>query len=1542
MARRVNTQFLVTGFVVVCAVCAVGFLAIRYVMKDDWRQVERMGSLKFDDNDYVGAAREYGRAAGLSRADKETQLGLMMKQAEALYRASSQDRDNYIYAKRVWFAALDIDPDYKPALKRLLEVSQEDVSTGNVARGLEEVRTYAGRLKRLEPTDVRNAAVIPISIVQGWLAGVLTEAYKVDEAIKELEDLRTKDPENPELPLTIALAVAQQSRELERNPARQKDAQKLRDDCAKMLDSVFESHKQNPAMQLRLARAYATLGSSERSPDRRKVMQEHVRQAVDWARAAAKPGDANYLDIQIAAARFAAGDGKYPQAEEILTKLRGEYSGEPIVLIESARILGATRDPKKRQEAITMLANAPAISFKGARGYIARQIEGEMSAQLLSLRIDALGGETDPPRREELRLAAEEDYARLVKKLGENTRVLKLRGKLESALGKNVEAVQTFERAMSEQSGEHRDPELLLDLAQANLRTNQTGRARQLLTELLKVRPEEIGPRLYLAQLLLGEPVPAGEIDAHLRMLEQLLPNDARVTRLRLRLALRQRNPDDAKKYYDLLPETTREEQLVKAQEALARGDQDAAIALLEKIHAQEPAHTTIRQLIALYEQRNEIEKATRALDDAIKADPKDTSLQVIRRQMSGESPEELLDFRRSVAIAMEDEFAREMQLASIANELGNSAEAIEHLLKAEAKQPDDLRVKAELFQQYLATKQFPEATARMNKLVEAEYDQAGGLLYKFYLADAQDRQDDAMAISKQLLRERPEFAVSYQLFGRTLQKRSQFTEAIPQYMQALNRQRENAEALRGLIECYYALNNNDQAWSYIQQARRLQPRVGLFREMELNHALRFGSEPEKVVAVREAVLNRTRENSRAWVNYIESCQLAAQRIRPRNEKGAADLMKKAAESARQAKDKWPDDASFYVRLAGILADSGNPSDGEAVFLELLGRDAWKGRPEAHLAFADFYAKVAPERAEQPLRKATALAGNPPELLKRLAIYLAQQRRVDEALGVLDLKPDDESIKVLRASILANAGRFAEAEALLNGIIQKNPKSPDLKVMMAELWLNAGRFNEALGLCNEALEIDRKHARALACRAAVRVKQSRPDPVAAITDLRLLRDILPNDPNVRVLLADAYRMRRDWDSACRELEYLMGNGWDQKNVRLKLLDTYIEAHRWLEAQRLLDGTRAMPVFKDDPDWLQRQAMLSVRRLPTAQSNERQKLGETALGTIREAMKLAPRNSAFIRDYLEILLQLGDNDTVVKESKAFQDQRFADWWIPYLRGQGLARLKDKPSALVAYDEAFALANKSAETRLGAESVIRSIAADIGIKEAIDRVRSQFAQDTRWQVAALDLYRLANDTDGAAKLLAELLADLASRSPAERLPILLRAGGIYMNAKPPRANDAVAVYQQVLQLAPDNLEALNNLAMIKTDLINPPQAADAIKYSQQAYDIVVKAGSDDVIIKDTHAWVLVKIGRTDEAITLLRGLLDRQPFPEGFYHLGAAYLQRSQPKKALEQIDAANQFIARHNMTIEQELTDKMDKLARMAKAMIEMQGTSRAP
>ena len=169
---------------------------------------------------------------------------------------------------------------------------------------------------------------------------------------------------------------------------------------------------------------------------------------------------------------------------------------------------------------------------------------------------------------------------------------------------------------------------------------------------------------------------------------------------------------------------------------------------------------------------------------------------------------------------------------------------------------------------------------------------------------------------------------------------------------------------------------------------------------------------------------------------------------------------------------------------------------------------------------------------------------------------------------------------------------------------------------------------------------------------------------------------------------------------------------------------------------------------------------------------------------------------------------------------------------------------------------------------------------------------------------------------------------------------------MNAKPPRAKDAAAAYREVLAIAPDDLqarkEALNNLAMILTDMTDPPQAADAIKYSQQAYDIVIKAGSDDAIIKDTHAWVLVKIGRTDEAITLLRGLLDRQPFPEGFYHLGAAYLQRSQPKKTLEQIEAANQLIARHNMTIDQELVDKMDKLSRTAKEMIEMQGTSRVP
>jgi tetratricopeptide (TPR) repeat protein len=131
-------------------------------------------------------------------------------------------------------------------------------------------------------------------------------------------------------------------------------------------------------------------------------------------------------------------------------------------------------------------------------------------------------------------------------------------------------------------------------------------------------------------------------------------------------------------------------------------------------------------------------------------------------------------------------------------------------------------------------------------------------------------------------------------------------------------------------------------------------------------------------------------------------------------------------------------------------------------------------------------------------------------------------------------------------------------------------------------------------------------------------------------------------------------------------------------------------------------------------------------------------------------------------------------------------------------------------------------------------------------------------------------------------------------------------IYLTMRPePQPDQARDAYRRLLELRPNDVMALNNMACLLAETISPPQPGEAIQYSQRAYDLMTTAGGRDPLILDTHGWVLALVGRTDEGIDLLRQAVAAKPFAEGYYHLGEAYLKASFPEEALRNLELARQ-------------------------------------
>ena len=129
------------------------------------------------------------------------------------------------------------------------------------------------------------------------------------------------------------------------------------------------------------------------------------------------------------------------------------------------------------------------------------------------------------------------------------------------------------------------------------------------------------------------------------------------------------------------------------------------------------------------------------------------------------------------------------------------------------------------------------------------------------------------------------------------------------------------------------------------------------------------------------------------------------------------------------------------------------------------------------------------------------------------------------------------------------------------------------------------------------------------------------------------------------------------------------------------------------------------------------------------------------------------------------------------------------------------------------------------------------------------------------AAMDMYRQA-----------------VAASPEAALPHL-RIGLLHW--KEGRAAEAISTYRHALELAPDSIEATNNLAMLLLDANGDRQ--EALALARRA----AEAAPNSMSILDTLGWALCQDGQYDQAVGLLVRTTKGQPDnPTPFYHLAVA--------------------------------------------------------
>ncbi|WP_405242520.1 XrtA/PEP-CTERM system TPR-repeat protein PrsT [Lentisalinibacter salinarum] len=649
-----------------------------------------------------------------------------------------------------------------------------------------------------------------------------------------------------------------------------------------------------------------------------------------------------------------------------------------------------------------------------------------------------------------------------------------------------------------------------------------------------------------------------------------------------------------------------------------------------------------------------------------------------------------------------------------------------------------------------------------------------------------------------------------------------------------------------------------------------------------------------------------------------------------------------------------PDNLTTKYLTARVAFLEGDYETAQSELAEILSA-APEYRPAQFLMGAVHLRRGNLGQAEMHLSAVVAAAPDSVDARRLLAETRLRQDRADEAAEILRpvLDSDDDNVAALGLAVRASlaAGQYDNAIAFLEQSLEKDPDNVERKLDLVSAYLAAGRIDSAEAMIDSLPEEagESSYRRDL---LQVMTPLRRGDPASALREAEAMAERWPEDARVRNLMGgialsmDRPDQARESFTAAQQLapdavasyvnlariEAREGNLAEAKAqyraalehapeaanimVALAQLEARTEnrsaAMEWLEKARDVDAgalaprlllarllladrefekarlnaEEAVALDRDNAEahnllGLARtglgehsQAAASFERAVELDSDElsyrmNEARAQMALGnaasaerTIREAGGGDPDNLRASLVLAATRARQGDIEGAMRIAKNLQS-RHPEEGLPYaLEGELLASSGDFEAAAAAYERALEL--REDDRRL----VLRAF-----------RIRSQGDLPEPEQPLLAYLEERPLDAD--------MRVVVAQR---------YQTGG--------QSDRAIAEYEQVLETAPENFVALNNLAW-EYFQSGDPRAEDI---ARRAYEQAPDNGS----VADTLGWIQVNTGKLDEGISTLRRAMElSNGRAQVTYHLAAALARAGEPAEAralLEDVLSSGQDFA----------------------------------
>jgi len=558
------------------------------------------------------------------------------------------------------------------------------------------------------------------------------------------------------------------------------------------------------------------------------------------------------------------------------------------------------------------------------------------------------------------------------------------------------------------------------------------------------------------------------------------------------------------------------------------------------------------------------------------------------------------------------------------------------------------------------------------------------------------------------------------------------------------------------------------------------------------------------------------------------------------------------------------------------------------------------------------------ERLDEAALELIALREDFPEN-KEYAVGLAQiyvsQDKIDEAEAILreviDADPESAELRIAFARFIADQRGTEASIATLEAFVDEQPESPILKFALARLYESTDRSEDAYDLYLEVETLAPASEAAFASqnrRAVIKISQNELDEARKIIG-RILSQQVENADALMVRAAFFFT-DKDYDNAIADLRTVLRS--DPKSERALFL--LARAHVRAGNTELARG-----VYRQ---------VLEINPANSAASNELADLlarrGDIALAeeVLREQLEVAPEDRQSSANLVQALLLQGDVEAAEIEARNLLELEDTTGLAEFQLGRVLQARQSSEGAIAAYERALEKNPTATEPLQGLVQVLVTAGRADEAIEILNTQIEEYPSQTSAKLLLASVYATRDDLETAVGLLEEvivehpeevrayaLLGSLYPDDPAARIVAYERgfkanpetvAMGLVLGTQyemSSRFEDAISVYEALLETNPDNEIAINNLAALLLD-----RRTDAESFARALEMAKRFERSDSAALVDTLGWAYYRTGDYRKAIPFLEDAVSSaDEVPVLHYHLGMAYFRNQNPIRAQEELE-----------------------------------------